>query len=223
MLRNWFGVATFACLVVLFYPLSIQATMSSSNYRIWSDGISSGGNQGSSASYGLEDTIGEAATGEGMLSTNYLSNAGLPSIFAEPVMLFDLSSSAVTFSPTIQPSSVSTASYSFTVSTNARFGYTVQVTEDGDFRLGANNINDVVDGSVTTGSNEYGLAVSGTDAAFADDEAIPNPSGTPLIVARATSWGSGRATTVTHKASVTTGFTSGSYSHVVTYIAIGNF
>ncbi|MBI4280885.1 hypothetical protein HY628_01670 [Candidatus Uhrbacteria bacterium] len=168
----------------------------------------------------ITDTISESATGEDQSSANFLVDAGLPAIFQEPVLLFSLSTGTASFSSSISPNAISTVSYTFTTSTNAPSGYTVQVSEDGNFRAGSADISDVTDGAVSAGSEEYGLSVAGLDAAFSDDRAIPSTS---LVVASRSNWISSSITTVTHKAAVTQGFAAGGYAHTVTYVAIGNF
>jgi len=195
------------------------ALMSSTNYRVWSDSVSQGGNRSSSAGYIIEDTIGEAGTGENSSSANYLIDAGLPAIFEEPVLRLTLSDSSFSLS-SLSSTAVRTASYTVGVSTNADSGYTLQVLEDGNLRSGASSITDVSDGTVTVGSLEYGISASGTDAVLVGDNAITT---TPLTVASSASRTTGTTTTVTHKASVAGGEPSGTYSHTVTYIAVANF
>lgn len=218
--RNQAKIIVFCLLfLALIKPNFGFAAMNSSNYTIWSDGVSLGGDLSSSTNYSLQDTVGESASGENISSTNYLLSAGLPSIFEEPVLLVSLSSATASFSQ-INSTAVNTAGYNLTVSTNAPFGYTAQATADGNLTSGANFISAVSDGSVTAGSNEYGIAVSGTDAAFGDDRAL---STSPLTVASRSNWVSASATAISHKVSVTSGFAAGTYSQIVTYAVIGNF
>lgn len=207
---------------VLFSASDSLALMNSASYEIWSDTISTGGNRSTSASYIVSDTIGEAATGEDQSSASFFLYSGLPAIFADPVLSVELSTNAISLSPNLSTSDVSEGSYTLTVSTNAPFGYAAQVTEDGEFRNGGETIDDVSDGTVDVGDSdeEYGIAVSGTDAAFGDDQAI---SATPLTVATRTNWISGSETTITHKATLGSGIPAGTYSHTVTYVVIGNF
>lgn len=208
---------------VFLFSTSASALMESDSFTIWADTVSSGGNRSTSAGYIVDDTIGESATGEDQESDNYFALSGLPAIFQEPVLTFDLSDDAIELSPDLQTDEISDDSYTLTISTNAQFGFNAQVIEDGNFRDGADEINDVADGEVTAGSEEYGLAVTGDDADFIDDEAIPDPAGTALIIATRDNWVSNSVTTVTHKASVSGSSAHGDYSHVVTYIVIGNF
>lgn len=192
------------------------ALMNSTNYQIWGDTVSTGGNRSTSAGYVIQDTVGEMATGENPLSTSYLLDAGFQALFPEPLLLMTISASTVALSPNpITNAAVSTGSYTVTISTNAPSGYTLSVVEDGDFRSGATPLTDVTDGTVTAGVNEYGISVSGSDAAFLDHRAV---SGTPLVVASNISFISGNVSTITHHAA-TTGTATGAYAHSVTYIA----
>lgn len=207
-------------IIILGLPQTVLAFRSSTNFRIWDDSVGSGGARSTSTNYIVEDTIGESATGEDSSSTNFLADAGFPAIFEEPVLRITLSASAAGLSPNPSPTTTGSTSYTATVATNADFGYTLQVTEDGEFRSGADSITDVSDGTITAGSLEYGIQVSGTDAAFSDDQAI---SSTPLTVASRTSPTTGTVTTITHQASVEFGTATGPYSHTVTYVAVANF
>ncbi len=208
------------CLLLVFKPNVVWANMSSGSYTIWADSVDVGGGSGTSASYIASDSISEEASSVGQSSASFLLNAGLPAIFTDPMLLFSISSASATFVPNITSSLVSSATYTFTVSTNAPFGYTVQATDDGDFRNGGTPITDVADGTVTAGSTEYGVSDSGTDAVLAGDQPL---SSTPLVVASRSNWVSNSTTTMTHHASIVAGFTTGGYSHIVTYVAIGNF
>lgn len=207
--------------LLLFSASQAQALMTSPNFRIWADAVSSGGNRSTSAGFIATDTLGETPTGEDSASANFFLEAGLPAIFEEPVLLSTIGTDTATLSPNpLTTSTVSTATYTLTVSTNAQSGYTAQVLEDGDFRVGAETINDVTDGSVTPGVEEYGIRVTGTDAAFADDRAI---SGTPLTIASRTDWVTNTVATITHRAAISGATGGASYSHTVFYIIVGNF
>src|SRR3989344_6208823 len=63
-------------------------TMSSTNYRVQTDVLSIGGNRSTSTSYIAEDTIGDLATGEDLLSTNYKACAGYQCFQSTPYISF---------------------------------------------------------------------------------------------------------------------------------------
>ncbi|MBI4133106.1 hypothetical protein HY478_00680 [Candidatus Uhrbacteria bacterium] len=200
-------------------PGSAHALMTSANYRVWADTVSGGGNRSTSASYISTDTISESNSGEDPSSANFLLDAGLPAIFQEPIVTLTVSAAAITLGD-ITTAAVSSASYTVTVTTNAQFGYTARITEDGNFRSGANDINDVLDGTVTAGSEEYGIAVAGADAAFAGDQPV---SGTALTIATRADWITSSVTTVTHRAAAAPATISVAYAHAVTHTVVGNF
>lgn len=218
-------IAFFLLILVIFPRKSIYAGMNSANYTIWEDSVDSGGGQGSSALFGATDAIGESAQGNGQNSANFNLTAGLPSIFAEPIIQFSLSSSVATFSPNISPVVVSSASYTFTVRTNAPFGYAVQVLEDGNFRNGVSSIPQVADGVVSAGFAEYGVNASGVDkdSYFSGATDAPLSVVTPTVLADRTTFTSESVTTITHHAAVSSGFPTGAYAHQVTYVAIARF
>ena len=212
------GIAV-AIMTMAILVQGASALMTSTNYRLYGDSIGSAGGRGSSTNYLLEGTSGEGTiAGEGQ-STNYTLMAGFQSLVEYPTFTFSVSESSLSLG-SLSTGSVSTGSYTVTTSTNAPFGYTTYIYEDADLMSGGNDIDDVSDSSVTAGSEEYGVAVSGTDAAFATDEPITT---TALAIASRTNWVNGSATTVTHKASMASNTTSGSYSHTITLMSVGNF
>lgn len=225
-MKNWSSrfIATATVISLLVFVEPANAFMSSDSFRVWTDTITSGGNRSTSASFITQDTISESATGENLTSATFLAQAGLPAIFEEPVLTMAISSATLSLTPsTFDVGSVSTGSYTVTVSTNAPFGYTLTVTEDAGLQntqQAGTFIGDVADGVVTAGSSEYGVAVTGTDAAFADDRAL---STTPLTIASRTSLTSGIVSTITHKVAISSGVSAGTYTHTVTYVAIANY
>ncbi|MCH7492150.1 hypothetical protein IID19_00970 [Patescibacteria group bacterium] len=116
--------------------------------------------------------------------------------------------------------SVATGNHTITVTTNAANGYTCRVVEDGEMRNGANTINDVSDGTVTAGSEEYGINCSGADCALGSDTAI---TGTPLTVASNTGVVDASVTTFTYKAAASGITVYGNYAHLVTITCTGDF
>lgn len=120
---------------------------------------------------------------------------------------------------TLSASSITTVSHIVTVTTNSAGGYVLYVSEDGNLRNGANDIDDVADGSVTAGSEEYGLNTGYGD--FASDAAIT----TSQKIARSkASAATSEVTTCTYKVSIS-GATAGGiqYSHSVDYVISGRY
>ena len=212
------GLVYMVVAMMLVFAGEVHAEMSSTNYRLYGDSFGSVGGRGSSTNYLLEGTGEDSPVGEGS-STNYVLLAGFQSLSEHPTFSFSVSASTISFG-TLLMSSVASQAYTVTTSTNAPYGYTTTIYEDGEFRVGSSTIDDVADGTVTSGSEEYGIAASSTDAAFGTDQGITS-SGT--VVASRTNWINGSTTTVTHKAAINSGTTAGTYGHTVTYMSTGNF
>ena len=103
-------------------------------------------------------------------------------------------------------------------------GYTVSVTEDGDLRDGVYEIDDVADGSVTLGSEEYGGRSSDqtlTNSTFDSQDSAFNTSFQEVGTRSSTSFDSRDLLTV--KAAAASTSVAGSYSHNLTIIVSGNY
>ncbi len=212
-------IATLIAIVVLGVSSQANALMTSTNYRIYGDAIGTSGERSTSSSYILTDTLAELTPAEGT-STNYNLLSGFQNLSEHPTFSFSVSDSSINIG-TLSTSSIQSATSTVTTSTNAPFGYTTTIVEDGALRnTASDDIDDVSDGAVTIGSEEYGIALTGTDRSFTDDQAITS---TPLSIATRTNWKNNAQVTVTFKASVAAATTAGSYSHVVTYVSTGNF
>lgn len=119
---------------------------------------------------------------------------------------------------------LSSAVAGFWVTADLDNGYSVQVFEDDDLRHGANDINDVGDGAVTLGAEEYGgrssdatLATSTFDTA---DTAFTQTG--QDIATRAIATYQGRDFVVL-KASIDGSTTDGVYGQLLSFIVSGNF
>lgn len=103
-------------------------------------------------------------------------------------------------------------------------GYTVFVIDDGNLRSGVNDIDDVTDGSVTVGSEEYGGRASDatlTGSTFDTEDAAFTTSYQQVDTESDTSFESRDYLTV--KAAVATGSVKATYSHTLSLIASGNY
>lgn len=134
-----------------------------------------------------------------------------------PSISFSLSNNAASLGA-LTPSSINTASTTLTVSANALSGYTAYISEDGDLRYNSRSIADVIDGTVTAGSEEFGLNTGYGD--FISDSAI---TGGLKIVRSSGAAVTNENTTATYKASVSNNTPSGFYSQIITYVVVGNF
>ncbi len=116
---------------------------------------------------------------------------------------------------TLSVSAVNTDDQIYTVNSNNATGIQMQIdgTATG-LASGGNDINDVADGTVTAGSEEYGIsnAVSGLTAESpfdSGDDAVPN---SPTDIADTTAAVSNGTLTVTYKASISGTTAAGTYT-----------
>ncbi|MEK7516003.1 MAG: hypothetical protein AAB562_00220 [Patescibacteria group bacterium] len=210
-----------AVIGVLLAPVASRAVaMTSTNYQIFSDSLNVAGGRSTSTNFTLLDTVGELATGSST-SANFSLRAGFPEMTIPQIFTFSISTSAVSLGA-LTTTAVASGSATLTTSTSADQGYSTTIAEDGNLRNGSHDINDVTDGSVTAGVEEYGIRTSGTNGQFnSTDTAITS---SPKIIAAYTDFIASDATTVTFKAAIaiTTG-AEGTYSHTVTFVSTGNF
>lgn len=124
----------------------------------------------------------------------------------------------------IVTSEIATAIVGFNVSADLDGGYVVQVYEDGNLRDGINDIDDVVDGTVTAGFEEYGgrssdITLSGStfdtqDSAFTTSlQDVADESGVSFESRNFMSL----------KASINGSTQNGNYGHNLTFIISGNY
>jgi hypothetical protein len=207
--------------VLFLIPQLVLAYMSSENYTIWLDSLNYGGEEtSSSANYKLRDTLGEIGTGI-LSSPNYRALIGFRRIEPEPTISFWISKNSIDFG-TLSQSSVASDSVTVSTRTNADYGYATTIYEDGNLRTVAGaDIDDVADGEVTAGSEEYGIRTSGAHGQMNDaDTAITT---TPQVVASYSSWINLSTVTITFKVSISALTAAGHYSHIVTLVTTGTF
>lgn len=108
------------------------------------------------------------------------------------------------------------------VSTNAANGYTLQIQSDGYLRIdGTHYINDVSDGTVTAGENEYGARVYGTTATSTGFD-FPVTTAYRDIQKSTTTAVADRVGMI-YKASVDYSVAGGNYQQTVRYLLTANF
>lgn len=162
-------------IVVFSVSLSTAQVMTSSNFRVQSDSINSGGLFSSSTNYSLEDTAGEVATGEAT-STNYQLKAGYQQM--QEVFLSLSNVNDVVMSPSLPgiTGGVATGSASFKVITDSPSGYsiTIEASNNPAMQSDSSSILDYVpvglvpDFSFVTDVNDYhfGYSPEGPDIAL---------------------------------------------------------
>ncbi len=198
-------------LPVLFVSITAGGEMTSTNYRIYADSFGLGGVYSTSTSYDLFDSVGEWPASL-PTSTSYEIRAGFQAMERGELTL-SISDSALSLGD-LSVSAVNTDSSIATVTSGSETGYTLSIGS-----ADASPITAVSDGSVTAGSEEYGLAVSGTDASFADDRSII----AGRILASATGAVTSRTVTMTVKASRISTTSYGSKSQSIVLNLSANF
>jgi hypothetical protein len=108
------------------------------------------------------------------------------------------------------------------VSTNAANGYTLQIQSDGYLESGPTaRINDVSDGEVTAGENEYGGRVYGETATSTGSD-FPITT-TLLDIQKSTTTAMADRVSMIYKASIDITVPAGSYQQTVRYLLTPNF
>lgn len=194
----------------LAFPVASWGVMSSTVYTIFADSVDSGGILSTGGAYSLEDTAGESPVGSTTSST-YEVIGGYQAMDWS-VLIMSIDTTTINLG-TLIIDQVASASAVVTVDADASTGYVLAVGGVSGASLGG-----VTDGSVTPGHEEYGVAVSGPDAAFSDDRTIAvslnlSSSSTPVASAQ---------TTLTFKATMSPTSVAGGRSQSVTLNASTN-
>lgn len=164
--------------------------MSSSSYKIQSDSLNFGGSQGNSASYKVEDTLGEIATGDSS-SASYNLHAGYQQMH-ESYIAFDDLAPDVTMTPALGglTGGTSNGSTAVTVVTDNAAGYVLYIKASSSPAMQGNTTADSIadyepvvpsfpdyDFDITHPSQaRFGFSPEGVDTAteFLDDGATCN-------------------------------------------------
>lgn len=190
------------------FPSASFGVMSSTNYTIFADSIDAGGVLSTGGTYSLEDTIGESPAGGSSTSSVYEVLAGYQAMDWS-VLIMDVSTNTINLG-TLSTSAVATSSVTVAVTVDATSGYVLSVGS-----VSGTSLTSVSDGTVTTGVEEYGLAASGTDAAFADDRAIT----AGLNISSSSTLATYSETVVTFKAAISGSSVAASLSQSITFSA----
>lgn len=194
----------------LAFPSVSWGVMSSTNYTIFADSIDSGGVLSTGGVYSLQDTIGESPVGS-TTSSVYEVIGGYQAMDWS-VLTMSIDTNSVNLG-VLAVDQIANASAVVTIVADASTGYVLSVASVSGTSLSA-----VSDGTVSVGTEEYGVAVSGIDAAFSNDRAIVaslnlSSSSTPVT--------SG-STTLTFKAAISASSVAGARSQSITLTASTN-
>jgi len=108
------------------------------------------------------------------------------------------------------------------IESDAPNGYTVYVNDDGDLRNGTTPITNVSDGSVTVGSEEYGIRIFGSHAVGVGSD-IALSTSPQTIQQSSTSTQSEERDVIVYKAAISSATTAGNYSQNVFYTVTANY
>ncbi len=204
-------ITAFILLLGILFPVNSWATMSSTNFVISSDYIGVGGALSSSTSFSIQESIAENAGGT-VTSANFVAQGGYQAM-DQGMLSMTLSNNTLDLG-TLSTSQVKNASSQITVSTDSLTGYTLAIGT-----VSGTGLSPVSDGAVTAGSEEYGLAASGSDSLISSDVAI-----TPSLALASTSTPvrNGSPTTITIKAAISNSSASAAYNQTITLISSAN-
>lgn len=204
---------------------------SSTNYQLEGEFGIFGGTK-TSDNYSLSDTGGGFAVGFGT-STNYRNCSGFQCLVSEIASItVSLGANSVNLG-TLSTGSVNTGSHTISVTTN-RGGYTSRVYEDDNLRnSNGDTVDDVGDGAVSAGSEEYGIATSdsGNDVTQDSDcgnspynaTGIDSISNQKSVASNGSPTYTAEVTTICYSASRSGLTAAGNYQHIVTFITTGSF
>ncbi len=206
--------------ISLFSPLTSKALMEGGDFQIYGDTFSTF--QGDSATAG--DFTLYSSGGEFFATSTQGGDFTLKGGF----QALEIASLSLSVSPNsvslgeLSLSQVKTGSTVLRVTTDSSTGYAITATEDGNLRKGNgggnDDINDVLDGEVSVGVEEYGVSTTGGDGVLVVDTAL---SGT-LTLAQSEGEVTNQETTIEFQASVGPQSRAGSYSHTVTFTLTAN-
>jgi hypothetical protein len=194
----------------LAFPSISWGVMSSTNYTIFSDSVDSGGVLSTGGAYNLQDTAGESPVGTSTGGV-YQVVGGFQAMDWD-ILAISIDTATIDLGA-LSTSAVASSTAVVSVTANATDGYVLSVAS-----VGGTSLASVSDGTVTAGSEEYGVAVSGLDAAFSDDRAIT----VGLNLSASSSPVDGAQTTLTFKAAMSGTSAVGARSQSVTLTASTN-
>ncbi|MFA6214984.1 MAG: hypothetical protein WC768_00270 [Patescibacteria group bacterium] len=232
-------------LIIIFVSFlavgGIWARTQSPNYIIWADDFSAGGSENSaSASYLLQDTIGEGMIlSASSTSASYGLKAGFAEMYPDQYLSLSAGATAVDLD-TLTAASTNSGSHTLTVDTNAAKGFTIKVTGN-TLTSGVNTIAAI---GGTAAASAAGTAQFGINLAANTTPSVgANPSGTAPIASAASQYNTANqfayqsgdtvasaATdinstvfTVSYIVNISSSTAAGTYTTTLTYSTTANF
>lgn len=213
MMRKLAKICAIAMLAGLLFPTPSFGMMTSSNYTIFADSVDSGGLFSSGGAYSLEDTTGESPAGF-MTSSIYEVRGGYQAMDWATLSL-TLSTTTVNINIDAgDTATVGTGNTTSTINTDADTGYNFAITG-----VTGTHLADVTDGSVSgSGVEEYGLALTGADRSYTDDQAVAGS----LNLSSSSNIATDRELLLIFKACISTATTVGTRTQTITVTASAN-
>ena len=174
---------------------------------------------------GQVSAIGKISSiGVGQIVVDELKTAGSsPSIDGTNDVLYKLSGTTGAIG-SLSSTTVNTTTIGFEVTADLTNGYTLKTYDDGNLRFGSYDIDDVSDGEVTVGSEEYGGRSSDTSLASSTFDTQDTAFTTSLQdVVTVSSNAFEDRNFVTLKSSMSPTSTAATYTHTLGFILSGNF
>jgi hypothetical protein len=201
--------------LIFFCPVAVYSVMSSTNYTILGDQVGMGADMSQGGNYVLRDSSGALITAGSIDSDTYEIRSGFYFI-DKGVLSVSVSPSTISLG-TLSTSVVATATTTITVSTDSETGYNLSISS-----VSAGGLNNVSDAQVTAGSEEFGVAGSGTDCQLPSGTDTSTNSG--LLIASHNSAINFSQTNLTFKAAISNSTAAvQSTGKTISFIASANF
>lgn len=212
------------CLIGVFFlflpKIASSEVRTSESYRIFADTLSSGGAYSTSTNFRVWDAIGEVGSEESSTSTNFRARIGFGALNPDNILTVAFNKSVISLG-VLSPPSISQESLDISYATNAN-GFTTTISEDGNLRhTSGADIDDVTDGAVTAGSEEYGIRTSGSIGQ--QNNADTSITTSAKTIASRGDVAPSSSVTLLFRAAVSQSTPEGSYGHTVTITTTGNF
>lgn len=196
---------------LLIVPLATAFSMTGGNFSIYADSFTVvEGDQVSGGVFSLTQT-GDGSSTVSSTGNTFELRGGFEAQ-EKGILSFTISSSTLSFD-SLTTTTLAVATTTIRVSTDSETGYSVALSENGNLTDGTDVIDDVADGDVTIGSEEYGIRTSGSDALASGAVPISGSVG----IASAAGDVTARETDVGFYIAVSTSTPAGTYSHTVTF------
>lgn len=210
-MRKILSLAVLFGMLLASGPVYCDMISPDNSFRIYADAIDTGGTISTGGVYSLQDSISEpiATSTTGGI---YEVRGGYQAMTSSSISM-SISSASLNLGD-LSVNSVSSASTIVTITTDDESGYALSIAS-----LSGTSLNAVAgDNVVTAGVEEYGVALSGADRIFTNDNAVVaglgiSSSSTPVNAS---------ATTLTFKASIGPATVAGNYSQTITLQASAN-